>query len=162
MSWLVAVPWFCFGPGKDSWHAGFQFFQMQHAGKDMAQVGAEVFHGARPASGIVGMNDFVLPELLQNLRNLLQASVQLEKPFVEDGFHGGCPAFACATTQKGAPSFAFLVLAKGGIRWSFLHITNSAKPAQSLRWTVIVIPPFAAKLKKERTSFTAKDGAPSR
>jgi len=89
MSWLVAVPWFCFGPGKDSWHAGFQFFQMQHAGKDMAQVGAEVFHGARPASGIVGMNDFVLPELLQNLRNLLQASVQLEKPFVEDGFHAG-------------------------------------------------------------------------
>jgi len=41
------------------------------------------------------MNDFVLPELLQNLRNLLQASVQLEKPFVEDGFHAGSfPFFA--------------------------------------------------------------------
>lgn len=54
-----------------------KLFLTQHSGKDMAQIRAELFHGPRPAAGIDRVDRPVLPELLQNLRYLLQAPIEL-------------------------------------------------------------------------------------
>jgi len=49
----------------------------QHSGDDITQVRAELFHGLRPLAGIDCVDRPVLPELLQNLRYLLQAPIEL-------------------------------------------------------------------------------------
>ena len=54
-----------------------KLFLTQHSGQDVAHIRAELFHGPRPAAGVDRVDGPVLPELLQNLRYLLQAPIEL-------------------------------------------------------------------------------------
>jgi hypothetical protein len=63
--------------------ARLQFPLVEHPGKDVTQVGAQVLDAPLAVAGIRRMNYAILPKLLNDVAHLLQASVQQKQAFIE-------------------------------------------------------------------------------
>jgi hypothetical protein len=60
---------------------------MKQSGQNVTKVRSEAFHHLPPTLRIFGMNQSLLPEVLQNFRHLFQAAIHLKKLVVKDGLH---------------------------------------------------------------------------